>query len=339
MSVMQAFNNNKRLVAPLAGYPGVKLIDSTVKVALQNSKTHFDAVNAIFNELYPDMIFPLMQLTVEANALGLETIFPIHDVPQLKEGYAKIENIREEITKFGKIDILQDFGIKFCVSSIKRMAKKLPDNVVKGAYVIGPYTLSAMILGSEEALMSSLLNPDDLGVLCQFTAQIIKQYAEKLILVGAEAICILEPSAMMLYPEQFGEFSIKYVRDIAETCKKYEVSSILHICGNTMPLIEKMMESGVDGLSIDSKQAGVDLKKVVNIAENIKKDMVIIGNISPTETMLYGSPDKVASEVKELLNEMRDCPYFVLSTGCDSPPETPLENLKAFMKAGRGETA
>lgn len=35
------------------------------------------------------------------------------------------------------------------------------------------------------------------------------------------------------------------------------------------------------------------------------------------------------------IEAMRAYPNFVLSTGCDLPPETPLANIQAFMEAGR----
>ena len=43
----------------------------------------------------------------------------------------------------------------------------------------------------------------------------------------------------------------------------------------------------------------------------------------------------VEAEASELLKRMAPYPNFVLSTGCDMPQETPLENIHAFMRAGR----
>jgi uroporphyrinogen decarboxylase len=99
-----------------------------------------------------------------------------------------------------------------------------------------------------------------------------------------------------------------------------------------MHLIEAMVEAGVDGLSLDSAEAGVDLPQA---AEKAPEDVVLIGNLSPTGTLLNGTPDAVREEVRALLEAMAPYPNFVLSTGCDLPPETPLENIEAFMEAGR----
>lgn len=333
---LEAFKKGKRLIAPLMGYPGVRLIESNIKLSLQNYDIHFKALKSLSEAFQPDMIFPLMQLTTEANALGMETVFPVDDVPQLKEGGFNLDKLDRELEKLNKIDILCDSRIICSTEAVKRIARGLPEEILKGAYVIGPYSLAAMMLGAENALMASLIRSDDLEVLCSFTTEKIKEYANQLIRAGAQVICILEPTAMMLYPEQFHQFSAFHVGNIARSCKEnFGINSIYHICGNTMAIVSEMIESGVDGISIDSKEAGIDMKKVLEIAENLGKNIVIVGNISPTETMLYKKPAEIKKEVNDLLETMKSYPYFVLSTGCELPPETPRENIAAFMDAGR----
>ena len=71
-----AFAEGRRLVAPLAGFPGVEMIGSTIKIAQQNFGEHYKAVRKLVDEFHPDLVFPLMDLSVEANALGRYTVFP-----------------------------------------------------------------------------------------------------------------------------------------------------------------------------------------------------------------------------------------------------------------------
>lgn len=100
-----------------------------------------------------------------------------------------------------------------------------------------------------------------------------------------------------------------------------------------MHLVEKMSESGVDALSLDSPEMGVDLPTV---AKRIPQDVIVMGNISPTDVLLNGQPSDVEKEVLQLLKSMDSYSNFVLSSGCDLPQETPIENIHAFMRAGRG---
>ena len=70
----------KRLAAPLVDAPGVLLAGTTLKIAQQNSSEHIKAVLANYEAFLPDMIFPLMDLSVEANALGRLVDFPVNDL-------------------------------------------------------------------------------------------------------------------------------------------------------------------------------------------------------------------------------------------------------------------
>ena len=45
--VVEAYSDNRRLIAPLVGFPGCKLIDTTLKVAQQNHGVHFKCINAL----------------------------------------------------------------------------------------------------------------------------------------------------------------------------------------------------------------------------------------------------------------------------------------------------
>ena len=99
-----------------------------------------------------------------------------------------------------------------------------------------------------------------------------------------------------------------------------------------MHLIDKMLESRVDAISLDSPKVGVNLP---DVARKIEDDTILFGNIDPTGIILGGNPKEVKEEVYKLLQSMDFCRTFVLSTGCDLPQEIPFENIEAFMETGR----
>jgi len=327
-SVMNAYDEGRRLIVPLVGFPGLNITGSTIKLAQQNYDEHFNVMKAIVETFEPDAVFPLMDLSVEANALGRYTIF-------LKEESATV--VKEEFT-LGDLKAAEKINIKFdtrllgYVETLKLMKIELPQSVLRGAYVTGPYTLAGLMIGADEAALATIMRPDELHEICKLTTEKIQEYIKLLIAAGAQMICILEPSAVMLGADQFEQFSGLYVKRIVDSYMHTDVAMIYHICGNTMHLVEKMCESGVNALSLDSSEVGVSLPEA---AKRIPEDVVIIGNISPIGTLLNGKPQDVENEVIQLLKSMNEFPNFILSTGCDLPQETPIENIQAFMRSGR----
>lgn len=323
-----AMRDGRRLVAPLMGFPGLNMTGCTVKLAQQNYGEHYRAVKALADAFHPDIVFPLMDLAVEANALGRYTVFPREESAAVpKEPFSA-----NDLAAAEQVNIAFDTRLLGYAETLKLMSIGLPPTVLRGAYVTGPYSLAALLMGADEAALATLDRPEELSLLCQFTTEKILEYVRHLIPAGAQAICILEPTAVMLGPDTFDLFSAQYVRHINDSCRYSGVATIYHTCGNTMHLVGKMAETGVDGVSLDAPEAGVDLRAA---AAQVPPEVMIMGNISPTGSLLNGRPADVEAEVNELLRRMDPYPNFVLSTGCDLPQETPLENIHAFMRSAR----
>ena len=90
-----------------------------------------------------------------------------------------------------------------------------------------------------------------------------------------------------------------------------------------------MCRTGVHGLSFDSM---VDLPAV---APRVPSDVAIIGNIDPVRVMLRGDRETVRRETVALLKSLIDYENVIVSTGCDLPADTPLENIVEFVEAAR----
>ncbi len=326
--VFNTYQNGKRLVAPLVGFPGVNLVESSIKLAQQNSKEHFKVIKANYDRFHPDAIFPLMDLSVEVNALGKEFLFPENDSATIVKNNFNIEQFK----KLKNIEIEFDSRLLSYVETVWKMTKELPEVTMKGAYITGPYTIAGLLLGTDEAAISTISNQEILFKICDMAEEIIYKYINLLIETGVQLICILEPSAVMLSPGQFENFSSNYVKRIISKYYSSEIDFIYHVCGNSTHLIKKMCNTGVDALSLDSKDVGVNL---LEIAKTIPEEIILIGNINPVGKLYNGNNFEVENEVLTLLEEMNYIPNFILSTGCDLPLATPISNIESFMNVGK----
>ncbi|MGC9064698.1 MAG: uroporphyrinogen decarboxylase family protein, partial [bacterium] len=72
---------DKTLVIPLLGAPGIQLSNTSLKDNLIDGTIQFKTMRLLIERFQPDGVFPFMDLTVEAEALGLEINFPRDENP------------------------------------------------------------------------------------------------------------------------------------------------------------------------------------------------------------------------------------------------------------------
>ncbi|MGB9682780.1 MAG: uroporphyrinogen decarboxylase family protein [bacterium] len=312
---------DKTLVIPLLGAPGIQLSNTSLKDNLIDGTIQFKTMRLLIERFQPDGVFPFMDLTVEAEALGLEINFPRDENPSVRTHNIKTEEDLDAVKRRYR-------GISGRMPIFIRVVEDIGKNfsVINGAYTIGPFTLAGELMGVSDLSMNVILNPGLAHKFLEFTASVIRDYAKALIDAGAQTIAVLEPSAVMLSPIQFEEFSGRYFSFLVEELK---IPLILHICGNTNHLLKKMSITGAVGLSLDSL---VNLKEASKV---IPESVAIIGNLDPVKIFLQSHPEEVAKATRDLLESMKGAKNFILSSGCDLPVGTPLENIEAFMKESR----
>ncbi len=104
-------------------------------------------------------------------------------------------------------------------------------------------------------------------------------------------------------------------------------SVVLHNCGNTGHCTDAMLRSGASALHFGNRADMVEALKAC------PPDLPVMGNIDPVGVMQQATPEQVYSAVSELLERTAGYVNFILSSGCDVPPNTPLKNIEAFYQA------
>jgi len=310
------------LTAPLMGLSGVRLTNTKISENYEDADIQFRSLKALHDKYHPNFMFNMMDLSLEAESLGLKILKP-DDAP-----YTIIEHPIKNEYDLGKLHIpnpKKNGRMPIASNVIRKMHKTF--DCINVAYIIGPYTLAGLLCGASTVIKNVLKNVVFLEKVLEFSSKVIDIYCTELINSGADRICMLEPTATGLSPEQFKEFSGNYIKKLKSN---WNIPLILHICGDTTSLILEMIKTNCNGISLD---AMVDLQYVANL---ISLDILILGNIDPVRVLAFGNKEEVEEKVKKLLFDMRGVDNFILSSGCDIPLDTPLENIEAFMKAARG---
>jgi len=156
-------------------------------------------------------------------------------------------------------------------------------------------------------------------------------YAEAVLDLGCAA-GLTEPvsTCNIISPAKFQEFSFPYLKRLSDYIHSRNKPVTLHICGKTEKIWGLMADSGADCISIDEIQ---DLE----VAKHAVGDRVrLMGNVSPTATMLQGTPSDVRGETLACIRKAHNNPKgFIVASGCSLPTEVPFANIHAMVDAVR----
>lgn len=309
-----------RAVVPLMGYPGVRATGHTAREALTDVATHVESVLFLERRYNPPCIFHVMDLTVEAEALGLPVVFE-GDGPPSVAGHTVSRPA--DISALAVPDPLRDGRMPLLLEVVRKMSDEVSGLV--GAYAIGPFTLAAELCGAEELAVRTITDRGFAESLIGFSTLVVERYARALAGAGAGVVAFLEPTSVILSPGAFGDLCLEPLRRAASAARAGGAFPVLHICGDSTHLLDRMVACGLDGLSLDSP---ADLERAFDSAP---ADMLVIGNVDPVGVMVEGDTEAVRQAAAALLHDFGNRANFILGTGCDLPAETPLENIDALM--------
>ncbi len=313
---LKEFVNGKKLIAPLMGAPGAKFIGSDLREMLLNPATHVRSILKLNEMFNPDILFMMMDLSIEAEALGLDVAFEKYKHPKIKCSPVTIDENMEFLNWEGFFwsKRIEDY---FKSAEILKNETDVPI----AAYVAGPFTLTALLMGMEKMKIGITEDPEFVKRIVFRSSKLIEEYAVRLQKAGAALVVILEPIATFLSPEVFYGLCGVYIKKIVNRGRIE--NPVLHICGDTTKLLKEMEKTGVPALSLDSS---VDL---FYASEVLNEGTIIIGNINP---MLFkeGNVETIKDLTVNLLTKMKYRKNFILSTGCDMPYGSKEENIREF---------
>lgn len=213
-----------------------------------------------------------------------------------------------------------------CVKGIKEVTGLITDRPVL-AGIIGPFSLAGRLLDMTEIMILCYEDPELVETVLEKATEFLIKYALAFKEAGANGITIAEPAAGLLSPPLIKEFSTPYVQRIRDAVEDENFMIMYHNCGNVVPLLDNIKEIGTGAYSFGN---AIDIEETLKV---IPEDAVVIGNIDPAGTFRNGTPEKIRKETLELLERCGKYKNFVIASGCDIPPMTPLENIQAFFDA------
>ena len=319
---IEALPKSKKAL-PILSCPSIKLLGVSVKEIINSAELQAKGIKAVADRVDSAASVSLMDLSVEAECFGATVRFSEDEVPSVTGRLVGSEEQANALV-VPKVGSARS-GIY--VDAIRRAVTLINDRPVL-AGMIGPFSLAARLMDVTEIMMDCYDDPDTVHIVMEKATEFLINYAKAYKEAGANGIMLAEPVAGLLSPALEQEFASPYVKKIVDAVQTDDFVVIYHNCGAGVPVMVKSIAS--------TGCAGYHFGNAVSMKEMLDKmpsDVPVMGNVDPASQFRLGTPQSVKTATAELLKECSRYDNFVISSGCDIPPESPWENIDAFFEA------
>ncbi len=307
---------------PVMTHPGIELNGNTVREAVSNGKVHAEAVIKLTQAYQSAAACTIMDLTTEAESFGAEIAFSDEAVP------AVVGHMLTDVKSINELQVpsLSSGRIPQYLKANLLAARAIQDRPVF-AGCIGPFSLAGRLYDMSEIMVLIYEHPDEVHTLLAKCTKFIEKYCEALKQTGVNGVLMAEPAAGLMSNDDCKTFSSAYVKYIVNKVQDDNFIVVLHNCGNQGHCTEAMVETGAAAYHFGNK---CQMEEVI---KEVPPTALAMGNLDPVSLFKDGTPEQMRKATLDLLEKTRQYPNFVLSSGCDTPPHTPIENVNEFFKA------
>jgi len=317
-------------VVPMVTYTTAQLTGIQFSEALYSAEKMAKALIAGYKSAGYDGIYVGWEsaFNLVAEAMGCK----LHAQPN-SIAYVKDRVIKEpsDVDKIEVADPEKDGRLPIHLKAIELVREKIGKDIPIFKYVPGPLTLASVLRGQDQLLMELIRNPDSVHDILKPASESSKRYGVATVEHGADIAVVADPiaSSSVISPKMFDQFAFSHIKDVLKSISDVGGIPSLHICGNTIPILEQMVDTGARIIELDYK---VDLTFAKDM---VGENVCIQGNIDPVGVLLNGKPSEVERKARECIEKGAKGGGFILSSGCEIPLNAPFENVKAMVSAAK----
>jgi len=141
----------------------------------------------------------------------------------------------------------------------------------------------------------------------------------------------------MISPKVLDDIYFPYVRYAFEPLKNVGVKIIWHSDGYITPIVNNLIDIGVDGFQGFQEKYGVDFGALMRMNAKSGRPLLLIGSIQISTTLRFGTTESVRRDVERCIDlavEGRGGGGYILGTDTNIGPDVPPENIFAMYEHG-----
>lgn len=283
-------------------------------------------------------------LTVEADAFGARVEQPLDYYPIVTT--RPLEDDRD-LGRLAEPNPSVSGRMPLAIEALSLLRQRARDDLFIMGMVVSPFLVACELRGMTNLLTDLLADPPYAEALLERITEGSGRYVEAMVASGACDGVMFENAGAnreLIGPHHLAQFVMPYHRRLLATARAAnpDVLLIEHNCADT-PYFTDILENDIDGISFAHGDVAA-----------IKQDHGIDCHLAHTNpgacqnrVCLHGEPSAQRLKARMGNVEARACiestrptegtnpAPFVLSTGCEIPFKTPVENIKALARAAR----
>ncbi|MBR2831674.1 MAG: uroporphyrinogen decarboxylase family protein [Oscillospiraceae bacterium] len=320
--IRQQIATQDKKAMPLLSYPAVQLLFINVEDLVKNAGEMALGVRLIADRYNMPFATTYMDLSVEAEAFGAKCTYHQDDIPtitgQLVETIEQAEALEIPELGAGRTGIVLD--------SLKKTLMIVKDRPVF-ANCTGPFSMAGRLMDVNEILLLSYEEPELVHAVLEKCTQFLIKYIRAMKEIGANGVIMAEPLAGLMSVGPMHEFSSNYVRRIIDELQSRDFVFVYHNCSNAIEKkVDAVMATGARMFHFG------DRANMWELLQTLPSDVIVMGNISPSAVFMCDSTYKMAHDTQTLLRQCLGFDNFMISSGCDIPANTPIENIDKFFE-------
>jgi len=282
-----------------------------------------------------DIFVMLVDLSVEAECFGQKVISPMESTAYADPNNPCIKTV-DDYRRIQTFNPRETGRMKMVIEATRRLAKVKAKEYGVCGFVYCPLGVIGAMRGHEKMFVDCIKNRDALIEACEIMTPVLIDYAVAQVEAGAQAIVMdtLYASASIMSPKMWEAIEAPYAQRIADAIRAAGGAVVLHNCGGGIYF--DVQQKYTNPIAISHAYPAADCKTWEEHAAKWGKQIVTIGYLDPAHTGMIWNEEQVIEEARKCIETFKDCDGgFILSTGCEFPPNGSLINAMAVIKAAK----
>jgi uroporphyrinogen decarboxylase len=215
---------------------------------------------------------------------------------------------------------------------IEWAAKAFKGDKAIGVHLNDVFSLPRYLMGMTNLLMAVVLEPELVKALVDMSVDYNLEMAQRIANMNVDFVHtgddIAYNTGPFMSPEHFEELFYPGFRRVMDGFKELGFTVIKHTDGNLWPILDMIVDAGIDCLDPIDPQGGMDLAEV---KAKYGDRIALKGNVDCVHLMSFGEPQEVVEATKEALRKGMPGGGYILSSSNSIHSGVKPENYKAMM--------